>query len=54
MNLRACVIRLFKAVKFLDGVHHPARGTLLSISCLVVGGAGMLPLPLPEPFRSRR
>lgn len=32
---------------------HPALGTLLIISCLVVGGAGMA-LPLPEPLRSRR
>ncbi len=32
--------------------HHPARGTLFSISCLVVGGGGMT-APL-DPFRSRR
>ena len=30
---------------------HPARGTLLSISCLVVGGGGITP---PDPLRSRR
>ena len=42
---------LLDTTSFLEDC-YPARGTLLSISCLVVGGGGITP-PL-DPFRSRR
>lgn len=40
------------SIAFAPQKCHPARGTLLSMSCLVVGGGGMT-APL-DPFRSRR
>ena len=39
-------------IAFAPYEYHPARGTLLSMSCLVVGGGGIT-APL-DPFRSKR